>query len=219
MKKIILINKPIDWTSNDVVCKIKSTFGYKKVGHAGTLDPKATGLLLIGIEEGTKLLSKFILDDKEYETEFTFGIKTSTADISGQIIETKKTNFKVGLIKQKIDEFCQMDYYQIPHHFSAKKINGIRAYKLARNQQKFKLPPQLVKINKYEIISFDEKTQKLKLLLNVSKGFYIRSFCEDLAKKMKSIAFVSMLKRTKCGSYCLTDAWNLFDYLKQKPKN
>ena len=215
MKNIILIDKPIGLTSNDVVCKIKKVYGYKKVGHAGTLDPQASGLLVIGINRGTKLLANLLFDDKQYEATFTFGIKTNTGDAQGKIIKKCQSHVTLITIKKASKFFLTNEYYQTPPIFSAKKINGIRAYKLALASKKVKLKPQLVKIKKMKIIKFDAKQQTLKIVINVTKGFYVRSFCNDFAKKLKTIAYVSALRRTKSGKYDLKHALSLDTYLCQ----
>ena len=218
MKNIILIDKPIGLTSNDVVNKIKKVCGYKKVGHAGTLDPQASGLLVIGINRGTKLLANLLFDDKQYEATFTFGIKTNTGDAQGKIIKKCQSHVTLTTIKKASKFFLTNEYYQTPPIFSAKKINGIRAYKLALASKKVKLKPQLVKIKKMKIIKFDAKQQTLKIVINVTKGFYVRSFCNDFAKKLKTIAYVSALRRTKSGKYDLKHALSLDTYLrKNKP--
>ena len=215
MKNIILIDKPIGLTSNDVVCKIKKVYGYKKVGHAGTLDPQASGLLVIGINRGTKLLANLLFDDKQYEATFTFGIKTNTGDAQGKIIKKCQSHVTLATIKKASKFFLTNEYYQTPPIFSAKKINGIRAYKLALASKKVKLKSQLVKIKKMKIIKFDAKQQTLKIVINVTKGFYVRSFCNDFAKKLKTIAYVSALRRTKSGKYDLKHALSLDTYLCQ----
>ncbi len=215
MKNIILIDKPIGLTSNDVVCKMKKTCGYKKVGHAGTLDPQASGLLVIGINKGTKLLANFLFDDKQYETTFTFGIKTNTGDGQGKIIKKSQHRITLTMIKKACQFFLKNEYYQIPPIFSAKKINGIRAYKLALANKKVRLKPQLVKIKKLKIIAFNPQLKTLKIIIDVTKGFYVRSFCNDLAKKLKTVAYVSQLRRTKSGKYHLKHAVSLATYLHQ----
>ena len=215
MKNIILIDKPIGLTSNDVVCMIKKVYGYKKVGHAGTLDPQASGLLVIGINDGTKLLTNFLLNDKQYETTFTFGVKTNTGDVQGKIIKKCKSYVTLPMIKKASNFFLTHEYYQMPPIFSAKKINGVRAYKLARANKKVKLKPQLVKIKKMRIISFDPILKTLKIIIDVSKGFYIRSFCNDLAKKLKTFAYVSSLRRTKSGVHNINNAIPLAAYLRR----
>lgn len=212
MDKIVLINKPAGWTSNDVVAKIKSVYKYKKVGHAGTLDPQATGLLIIGYDEGTKLLGQLILEDKEYEAIFQFGARTLTGDASSTIVEQKDSHLHISEV-EKACKFFFDKYYQKPHAYSAVKIHGSKAYNLARKNIPFELAPKLVKINNLVINSFDEQRQELNLTLNVSKGFYVRSFVEDLAKKLNTFGYVKKLNRTKCGNFQLKNAYTLIDYL------
>lgn len=211
---IILIDKPFGWTSHDVCAKIKKHFNYKKVGHSGTLDPMATGLLVIGCNEQTKQLSKLSLDDKEYVSEFTFGLKTETGDKTGKIICSKPSSITKKQLKQAIKSFKKGPYWQKPHIFSAKKINGVRAYDLARAKTTIELKSVIVKINKIRILSFDHLKQVVTLRMNVSKGFYVRSFCEDLSAKLKTFGYVSKLQRTKCGKFKLKHAYKLNDYLK-----
>lgn len=211
---IILIDKPSGWTSHDVCAKIKNCFNFKKVGHSGTLDPMATGLLVIGCNEQTKQLSKLSLDDKEYVSNFTFGSKTETGDKTGKVITSKPSSIIKKQLKQAIRFFKKGPYLQKPHIFSAKKVNGIRAYDLARAKTNIELKAVKVKINKIKILSFDQTKQVVILRMNVSKGFYVRSFCEDLAAKLGTFGYVSALRRTKCGKFKLKHAYKLNDYLK-----
>lgn len=213
MNNIVLINKPSGWTSNDVVRKIKSVYKYKKVGHAGTLDPLATGLLIVGYNEGTKLLSSLSLDDKEYETVIKFGLLTETGDSSSKVIKKQKTNLTLKQIQEACNWFIENKYMQKPHPYSAVKVNGVKAYALARQNIAIDLKPRLVKINKLKIKKFDKAKQELTLTINVSKGFYVRSFAIDLAKKLNTIGFVKSLNRTKCGAFQLKNAYTLNDYL------
>lgn len=215
MEKILLINKPIDWTSNDVVQKIKNTFKYKKVGHAGTLDPNATGLLIIGYDESTKQLSKLIIDDKQYIAKIKFGIETNSGDITGTITNKKETELDINDIKNKCDSFLD-NYYQTPHAYSAIKINGKKAYEYARKNIDVKIEPRLVKIYHYDLINFDSINQELIIKIDVSKGFYVRSFAVDLAKKLNTYATIISLERTKCGKYQLIDAIELDQLIKGK---
>jgi len=216
---LILINKPQGWTSNDVVNKIKYACGYKKVGHAGTLDPMATGLLIIGINDGTKLLTELTGCTKQYQTTIKFGIRTETGDKTGAIIEKNKTFLREKEVKQALASFVDAEYYQRPHPYSAVKVNGVRAYQLAREGQQVDLQPRLVTLNGFRINSFNPNKQELNITINVTKGFYVRSFAEDLAAKLHTVAHITSLTRTKCGDYKLKNAYTLMEYINQYGKN
>lgn len=211
--KLILIDKPQGWTSNDVVAKIRNACHYKKVGHAGTLDPMATGLLVIGYDEGTHLLGDLMLQDKQYQATIKFGIRTDTGDKTGTIIEKQKVKLNLKQVKQALASFVDADYLQRPHPYSAVKVEGKKAYEYAREGQPLTLPPRLVKINGFRIVDFNPNKQELKITLNVTKGFYVRSFAEDLAAKLKTVAHLTNLVRTKCGDFKLKNAYTLINYL------
>lgn len=211
--KLILIDKPQGWTSNDVVAKIRNACHYKKVGHAGTLDPMATGLLVIGYDEGTHLLGDLMLQDKQYQTTIKFGIRTDTGDKTGNVIETIKAKLNIKQVKQAIASFVNQDYLQRPHPYSAVKVNGKKAYEYAREGNPLELEPRLVKINGFRIVDFNPNKQELKITLNVTKGFYVRSFAEDLAARLHTVAHITTLVRTKCGDFKLKNAYTLIDYL------
>ncbi|XQP55933.1 MAG: tRNA pseudouridine(55) synthase TruB [Mycoplasmoidaceae bacterium] len=211
--KLILINKPEGWTSNDVVAKIRGACHYKKVGHAGTLDPMATGLLILGYDEGTHLLGDLMLQDKQYQTTIKFGIRTETGDRTGAVIEKQKTKLNIKQVKQALASFVDQDYLQRPHPYSAVKVNGRKAYEYARQGQHLELEPRLVKINGFKINDFNPNKQELKITLNVTKGFYVRSFAEDLAARLHTVAHIITLVRTKCGDFKLKNAYTLSDYI------
>lgn len=216
---IILIDKPQDWTSNDIVQKIKKSCGYKKVGHAGTLDPMATGLLVIGINEGTKKLNNFLHQDKQYITTIVFGKQTLTGDSTSKVTHIKSCMVSLKQIWQSMQWFLVNDYYQIPHNFSAIKVNGKRAYEYARQNISIKLSPRLVKINEYKIINYDEKKQELLIQITVSKGFYVRSFAQDLAKKLDTYGHITSLRRLMIGNFSINNAITLEKYFKIYGKN
>lgn len=217
---ILVVNKPLNWTSNDVVQKVKRVIKAKKVGHAGTLDPNADGVLVLGINEGTKELANLILDDKEYIATICFGIKTNTFDSTGLITEKKLSIFNYEDLKKVLDEFLTNEYYQVPPAFSAIKINGKKAYELARDNIEIEIKPRLVKIYEYEIIDFSNFELKIRLL--VSKGFYIRSFANDLAQKLKTVGCLLKLTRTKSGPFLINEAVEIeevYDYWIKQSNN
>lgn len=206
MKYILNIYKPLNWTSNDVVQKVKKLIKAKKVGHAGTLDPNADGVLILGIDEGTKQLSQLILDDKQYLATIQFNVATDTYDATGKIIKTDDKTITLDDINKALESFKMDPYHQIPPAFSAIKINGKKAYDLARKNIEVKIEPRLVKLLAYQIINYDVTKQELIILINVSKGFYIRSLAVDLATKLNSCAHLAKLTRTKSGNFDIKDS-------------
>jgi tRNA pseudouridine55 synthase len=211
---IIIVDKPKGWTSNDVVQKIKHHFKYKKVGHAGTLDPNATGILIIGCNESTKDLGKLILDNKEYEAEIQFGIQTDSYDVCGRTLKTCEcSHITIDEIIKILNVLKNNDYWQTPPIFSAKKINGTPMYKIARQNHKIiNINPVKVKLYDFQIINFKESILKLKIF--VSKGFYVRSLANDLGIRLNSCATLINLRRTKSGNFDIKDAMPLNQLIK-----
>ncbi|AJQ45223.1 pseudouridine synthase [Ureaplasma diversum] len=206
MKNILNIYKPVDWTSNDVVQKVKKLIKANKVGHAGTLDPNADGVLVLGINEATKQLNQLLLDNKQYLATIQFNTATDTYDVTGTIIQTDNTIIKLEDIKKALEEFKTNQYYQTPPAYSAIKINGLKAYDLARKKIDVKLESRLVKLLDYEIVSYDQINQQLVILIDVSKGFYVRSLAVDLASKLNSCAHLAKLTRTRSGNFDIKDS-------------
>ena len=202
MDGIIIINKEKGWTSNDVVQKVKSTF-HEKVGHTGTLDPLATGVLPILIGKGT-LLSKYLINhDKEYISTIKLGIKTSTGDSEGDILEEKQVfdeMLEEKNISQVLDSF-KGKIKQIPPMYSAIKVNGKKLYEYARQGKKVELEPREVEIYSINLISISKQTQEITYKVNCSKGTYIRTLCEDIANKLGTVGFMKELERTQVGDF------------------
>ena len=212
-KNIILVNKPKHWTSNDVVRKVKNILKVKKIGHAGTLDPLATGLLILGVNSGTKQLNDLLTYKKSYIATIHFNYYTSTYDSEGEVLEYQKKEIQLSDIKKVLDIWMQVDYFQYPPKFSAIKINGKKAYELARQNVDFEIKPKLVKLLDYKIISFEHN--ELIIEIEVTKGFYVRSFAYDLGKKLDNFACLAGLIRNKIGEFKLEEAYDiqdLYDY-------
>jgi tRNA pseudouridine55 synthase len=208
MNGYLLIDKPAGWTSHDVVAKVRNILkkeaGHKvKVGHTGTLDPFATGLLVLMVGNYTKKAAEFSKLDKTYEAEITLGSVSSTGDIEGEI--TKKSDDKPSLddIYRALEQFTG-EIEQTPHRFSALKIDGQRAYKLAREGKEVILEPR--KITIYSIKNVEYNYPKLKLITEVSSGTYIRSLAEDIGEKLGTGAYLTFLRRIKVGALELKDA-------------
>lgn len=205
-KGIITINKPKDWTSFDVVNKIKHILKIKRVGHLGTLDPMATGVLLVTVGKATKLFDYFQNKKKTYLAKFEFGYETDTLDITGKIIKETDILPSIDDIKKSINEFIG-EIEQVPPKYSAKNINGKRAYQLARNNEEFELKPKLVKIDDIKIVDYSNNI--LTVIISCGSGTYIRSICRDLAEKLNSYATMIELVRTDVGRINLKNCVNI----------
>lgn len=210
----LLIDKPKGITSHDVIDRIRKIAGEKRVGHAGTLDPNATGLLIVGIgREFTKKLSQFLKLDKEYEAEIFLGEERDTEDALGEIRNTKyevrnKSQFSKLQIIKKLDLFIG-EQMQMPPSFSAIKMRGKKAYELARKGINPDLSPR--KITIYSIKLLEYKYPVLRIRTKVSSGTYIRALARDLGRKLGCGAYLLNLRRTRIGKYSIKEAVSLSD--------
>ncbi len=201
---ILVINKPKDWTSFDVVAKIRNKLNVKKVGHTGTLDPQATGVLVLCIGKGTKLCQKLTGLDKEYICDITLGAKSTTDDAEGEITPVSDaTEVPLTSIENILKEFTGT-FEQMPPDFSAKKIKGKKAYELARKGKKPELKPAEVIVHQIELL--DYKWPVLKLKIHCGKGFYVRSLARDIGEKLRVGGYLSALQRTRVGHFGLDGA-------------
>ena len=204
---IFIINKPYQWTSNDVIRKIKSNYKFKKIGHAGTLDPLATGILPILVNDSTKYFDYFQTFKKSYLAEIKFGFSTSSYDLEGDI--DGKTDYlpqNIELVKKNISYFIG-SIKQVPPKYSAIKKNGKRLYDYARNDEDIEIESREVEVSEIKII--DWKTPILKVIINCSSGFYVRSFANDLGKKLGSLAVLTSLSRINYGPFEIKDSINI----------
>lgn len=207
MNGIILIDKGKGCTSHDVVNKVKYIVN-EKVGHTGTLDPNATGLLPILIGQGTKLSSYLINHSKEYEVTLKLGVKTDTADSEGNIIDEQNVDKNI-LDREKIEKIFDTfigKQEQIPPIYSAIKVNGKKLYEYARNNIEVEIKPRIIEIYDIELIEIDIENEIIKFIVKCSKGTYIRSLCEDIAKRMGTIGYMKELNRTKVGMFEIEDS-------------
>lgn len=204
---LVLINKPVDWTSFDVCKKIRNIVHQKKVGHAGTLDPFATGLLLIGVGKGTKMMPTFNDSSKRYLAEIQFGVATDTFDITGNITKEKKEFIlSKDSIERALNKFSG-EIKQMPPMFSAKKIKGKALYKYARNG--IEVERKLETIHIYEVQLKKWVEPILDLELHVSKGTYIRSYANDLGIELGIPAVLKNLIRTQIDEYHVHDSFTI----------
>ncbi len=200
MDGFLLIDKECGLTSFDVVSKIKRKLSLKKVGHTGTLDPFASGLLILCTNRATKLAQIFLELPKTYEATFVFGEEKDTHDRCGTTTANSNKTPTLLEIEQAITNF-KGEILQIPPKFSALKINGKRAYKLAREGKDFELKPKKKFIYSYHIIRYENNHLKVKI--QCSSGTYIRSLARDLGRAVDSYAFVDELKRTHIGDFSI----------------
>lgn len=202
MNGIILINKTQNLTSHDIVYKVKKIVK-EKVGHAGTLDPMATGVLPILIGKGT-LCSKYLINhDKIYETTIQLGKKTDTADSEGMVIEekeVKKDNLQEGNIQKILNTFIGRQE-QIPPMYSAIKVNGKKLYEYARKGEKIEIKPRNIEIYALDLLNIDKDKKQITLKISCSKGTYIRSLCEDIAKSLDTVGYMLKLNRIKVDKF------------------
>jgi len=208
MNGIILINKEKNKTSRDIVNEIGHFFHIKKVGHTGTLDPIATGVLVICIGQATKLCELLTSSYKEYIATIKLGIKTDTLDITGNIIEQKKYNVTENQIKEVLFSFLGESIQETPI-YSAVKVNGKKLYEYARAGEKVDLPQRKINIQAIELLDFQNDTIKFKA--TVSKGTYIRALIDDICKKLNTVGTMSDLIRTKQGPFSIEDTYTLED--------
>lgn len=204
---ILLINKPKGISSAQAVNKIKKSLSIKKAGHAGTLDKEAEGLLIVGLDKGTKKLSLYQKLPKTYRAKIKLGVKTDTDDLSGKIIKTASTE---GITQEKIEKTLKQfmgKHPQIPPAFSAVKLQGKPAYKLARQGRRPRLSAKEVEL--LQVKTLDFSLPYFTLELKTSKGFYVRSFARDLGEKLGCGAAVAELTRTAIGPYKLEKAASL----------
>lgn len=201
---VLIVNKPKNFTSRDVINELNRKLGTKKIGHTGTLDPIATGVLVVVIGSYTKLVNDLTSLDKEYIAEIKLGIKTDTGDITGSVLE-ENNNYNISKedILNVFDLFPK-EYEQTVPKYSAVKVGGKKLYEYARNNIDVELPKRLVKIYELELLDFNNDV--IKFRVKVSKGTYIRSLIEDLCKKLNAIGTMSSLVRTKQGKFRIEDS-------------
>ena len=211
---ILLIDKPYGCSSFDVIRRLKYHFGIKKIGHAGTLDPLATGLIIIVLGKATKLSQHLMCGIKEYTGSVELGVKTSTYDKEGEITETHSVEgIDKGIIEKTMRTFWG-DQYQQPPMFSAKKRDGVPLYKLARKGHDVEREPNFITIFKFDAVAYE--APNVHFHVRCSKGTYIRSLAHDLGEKLGCGGHLAALRRIKSGSFSIESAVPLEDLLNVK---
>ena len=215
MQGILIVDKPMDWTSFDVVAKLRGVLGTRKLGHSGTLDPMATGLLMLVVGKATKLQDKLMCEHKEYAGTLTLGVETSSQDAMGEVVAEYSVD---GVTEQAVREaFDRFDgaFEQIPPMVSAIKKDGVPLYKLARKGQEVVREPRPVEVFGHQISRV--AVPEVDFTVQCSKGFYVRSYAYDIGKALGCGAHLSALRRIRSGSFTLERAVTV-DTLKTAPR-
>ena len=213
MDGILIIEKEAGMTSHDVVAKVRKIANIRKVGHTGTLDPMATGVLPLLLGKATKLSQYLTQHDKEYIATVKLGMKTDTLDLEGKVLEEKKVDLAV-FTKEKIEAVLNSflgKQKQTPPMYSAVKVNGKKLYEYARIGETVKVEPREIEIYAVSLETISKDTQEFTFRVYVSKGTYIRVLCSEMAEKLGTIGVMSKLIRTKVDRFLLEDAVKLKD--------
>lgn len=217
MDGIILIDKPKGVTSHDIVYKVKKLLN-EKVGHTGTLDPNATGVLPLLVGRGTKL-SKYLMNhDKTYIVTLKLGEKTDTADSEGKVIEKKEVSKEVFSKEKLLQTFSDFTgkILQTPPIYSAIKVNGKKLYEYARKGQEVEIKPREIEIYKISLIEINQIANTIEFEVSCSKGTYIRSLCEDIAKELNTVGYMKELRRVQVGEFLIKDSITVEDLQKNE---
>jgi len=208
---ILLINKPKGITSFDVIRQLRKKLDIRKMGHAGTLDPLATGLMIIGVETGTKKLNDYIKLDKSYVADILLGRKTTTGDMEGEILEEAKVYFVEDDYVKELMEAFHGDFELLPPIYSAIKKDGKPLYKYARSGEEVEIFPRTMKVYKSEFLGTDKVPEGfiIRVSFDVASGVYIRSLVQKIGELLGAPATLYDLKRTKIGDFELKKAQNL----------
>lgn len=211
-KGIIAINKPANWTSFDIVNKLKFMLKPAKVGHLGTLDPMATGVLLVTVGKATKLFDLMQEKTKTYVAEFEFGYTTDTLDATGVVASESKIIPDIEEIEKIIPNFIGV-IDQIPPKYSAKSINGVRAYDMARKGKEFSLDPKKITVYNIKILAYAKP--KITLEIVCGSGTYIRAIGRDIAEALNTVATMTKLERIKVDNFSIENCQNIEDINKE----
>lgn len=213
MNGILVINKDLGYTSRDVVNIVSKQLNTKKVGHTGTLDPMASGVLVLCVGKALKLCEMLTNHDKEYIAGITLGIETDTYDMEGQVMSTKVVDIPEEKIREAVNSF-KGSYLQKVPKYSAVKVNGKKLYEYARNNIDVKLPSKMVNIYDIEIIDdilYEDGKVHFKIKTTVSKGTYIRSLIRDIGNKLGVPAVMNSLVRNRLGDFYINEAYSIED--------
>ena len=206
MNGVVNVKKELGMTSHDVVYRLRKILSIKKIGHTGTLDPDASGVLPICVGRATKVADMLTAKDKQYVAEITLGFATDTLDASGRVTERAEVNVSKEDIEKALAEFVG-EIEQIPPMYSAIKVDGKKLYELAREGKEIERKPRLVRIDSIEILKLDLENNRLSVKVDCSKGTYIRTLCDDIGRYLGCFAHMSALERTRSGRFSIEDAY------------
>ena len=216
---IAIIDKPLEWTSTDVVRKIKYALqhrlGYKKIkiGHAGTLDPLATGVLIVCIGKATKMVNDLQAEEKEYIANIELGATTPSYDLEHPIDKRYPTEHITREMLEQALRDLTGERLQAPPIYSAKKVEGVRAYEFARAGEEIELKKALINIYEMEILELE--MPRMKIRVRCSKGTYIRSLAQEIGQAVQSGAYLTSLRRTRSGGFTAENGWNLQNFMEK----
>ncbi len=215
---VAVIDKPYEWTSADVVRKIKFQLrkcGYPKIkiGHAGTLDPLATGILLVCIGRATKQVEALQSEEKEYVAELMLGATTPSGDMEHEVDQTYPTEHITREMVEEALKSLTGEREQLPPLYSAKKVQGVRAYEFARAGEEVELKKALINIYEMELVEWD--LPRIKIRVRCSKGTYIRSLAFEIGEAVQSGAYLTSLRRTRSGGYTVEKSHTLDDFMEK----
>lgn len=209
---LLLVDKPVGLTSHDVVDRVRRHFGLSKVGHGGTLDPMATGLLVILLGRGTKLSNLITASDKTYEGVLRLGVTTDTDDVDGRVTSEADAS---GVTRERLEDEMRKregDLMQVPPMVSAIKRQGVPLYKLARRGQTVERKPRLIHVYEFRLLGYDPPRARFRL--SCTKGTYVRTLCADIGRALGCGAFLETLRRTRSGSLNVEQALPLEEVLR-----
>lgn len=203
MDGIVIVDKPQGWTSQDVTARLRRVFGTRRIGHGGTLDPMATGVLPVFVGRATRAVEFFEHAEKTYETVLRLGITTDTEDMTGTVLTEENVSFTEEQLQETLAAF-RGEILQIPPMYSALKVNGQKLYELARQGKAVERQPRPITIYELELLEF--RNGDCRLRVRCSKGTYIRTLCEDIGKALGCGGCMAALRRSRAGAYTLDQA-------------
>jgi tRNA pseudouridine55 synthase len=202
---VVVVDKPSGMTSHDVVIKVRRALQTREVGHAGTLDPMATGVLVIAVGEATKLVPWLTAHDKAYDATIKLGVGTASLDADGEVVETREVPTLDGLERAIEQEKARTE--QIPPIVSAIKVGGVASHERVRRGEEIELPPRPVEVHSLEVVRVE--SPEIDVRVSCAKGYYVRSLARDLAERLGTVGHLTKLRRTRSGPFTLADAADL----------